>query len=127
MACSRLGGRLRDHSGSAASWAHSVPLRAPIRPSLRKEIVRMNRRLKIAALSTLLLLSTVAALSAQDEAAPAEPEKGWSFSGGIDRASRYLFRGSDLLDGEAVVVPNLRFAAGDFAVYYYGYGGDLPH
>lgn len=87
----------------------------------------MARKLTSASLLTLLLLAFAGTALAQDEASPAEPEKSWAFSGGLDRASRYLFRGSDLLDGEAVVVPNLRYGFGDFAVYYYGYFGNLPH
>ncbi len=86
----------------------------------------MASKLAIAAPLTLLLLAGAGRAQAQDEAAPAEPEKAWSLTGGVDRASRYLFRGSDLLDGEAVLVPNLRFNIGDFGIYYYGYFGDLP-
>jgi hypothetical protein len=57
---------------------------------------------------------------------PAAAEREWSLSAGLDRSSLYLFRGVDLLDGEAVFVPNARWEWKGFAATYYGYVGDLP-
>lgn len=74
-----------------------------------------------AALLVLALTLSSGPAGAQDDA-----EKAWSFDIGVDYASLYLFRGSDLLADEPVFIPYARYAYGNFAVYYYGYFGELP-
>ncbi len=68
----------------------------------------------------------VFALAAGPAWSQQEPEKSWSFEAGVDRASIYLFRGLDLLDGESVIVPHATWTWGGLAASYYGYAGDLP-
>jgi hypothetical protein len=59
------------------------------------------------------------------EEAAGQVEKTWSFELGADRSNLYLFRGVDLLDGEAVLWPHAKWTLGNWAVSYFGYYGDL--
>ncbi len=77
---------------------------------------------RLAPLLALLLLATVALPGLGQ----GEPEKSWSFTAGVDRSTQYLFRGSDLLDDEPVLIPYVLFGVGNLSLYSYGYAGDLP-
>ncbi len=81
--------------------------------------------MKISRVAPLIALAAFVA-TAVPGTAQGEPEKSWSFSAGVDRSSQYLFRGSDLLDDEPVLIPYVTFAVGNFSLYGYGYSGDLP-
>lgn len=81
-----------------------------------------KHRLTLAVLALALGLGVNVAWAQDDDAA----EKAWAFDVGVDYASLYLFRGSDLLADEPVIVPYAKYTYGNLAVYYYGYFGDLP-
>ncbi len=81
----------------------------------------MKNQLRIIALVTIAILFAVSGAVAQEEA-----EKDWSLDAGIEYSSIYLFRGSDLLDDEAVIWPWASWGWKGFKVAYYGYLGDLP-
>lgn len=77
---------------------------------------------RLAPLVALVVLPVVAAPSFAQGA----PEKSWSFTAGVDRSSQYLFRGSDLLDGEKVLTPYVLLGLGNLSLYSYGYAGNIP-
>jgi hypothetical protein len=81
--------------------------------------------MKISRLAPLVALFILAPLAAPSFAQGA-PEKSWSFTAGVDRSSQYLFRGSDLLDGEKVLTPYVLLGLGNLSLYSYGYAGDIP-
>jgi hypothetical protein len=80
---------------------------------------------RFASLLAFVVLAVIAAVAAPGFGQGA-PEKSWRLTAGVDRSSRYLFRGSDLLDGEQVLTPYVLFEVGNLSLYSYGYSGDLP-
>ncbi len=80
----------------------------------------MKGRVRLAAaLACAAALASGAALRAEDD------EKSWSLDLGYDHASRYMFRGVDLLDGEPYESPYVTWTVGDFSLYYSGYYGKV--
>lgn len=74
-----------------------------------------------------LMVATVGVPAlAQDDGSAAAAEKNYSLAIGVDYSSIYLFRGSDLLDDEPVLIPYVKATFGNLGVYYFGYFGDLP-
>jgi|CXWL01.1.fsa_nt_gi hypothetical protein len=69
-------------------------------------------------------LGLVALLGVAREA-EAQDEKSWGLDVGIERSSKYLFRGLDLLAGEPVDWGHAYFSTHGFAAYWYGYKGDI--
>ncbi|MEP7009953.1 MAG: hypothetical protein ABJC13_06495 [Acidobacteriota bacterium] len=80
---------------------------------------------RLAPHSALLVLAMIATVAAPGFGQGA-PDKSWSFTAGVDRSSLYLFRGSDLLDGEKVLTPYVVLGVGNLSLYSYGYAGKIP-
>ncbi|MFN7962233.1 MAG: hypothetical protein U0002_13270 [Thermoanaerobaculia bacterium] len=81
----------------------------------------MKRNL-ILTLTCLALFAAPGVTRAEDEA-----EKSWSLGASVDRATIYLFRGSDLLGNEPVIFPSVRYGYGGLSLSYYGYFGDIKN
>lgn len=66
-------------------------------------------------------LAGVCAVQAQEQ----ETGLGFELELGYEYSNLYIFRGVDLLEGEATPTPRVIFGKGGFSAYYYGYYGDV--